>query len=123
MRAVLSPLGLTHVQFVLLISTAWLEAHVVTITQVTLARHAQTDVMMTSQVVRTLEEKGLITRTPQLTDSRAKIVSLTDAGRVLVQQANARVEEADAQFFAPLADQVPSFVAAMNRLVQETKDE
>ena len=122
MRAVLSPLGLTHVQFVLLASTAWLEAHSVTITQVTLAHHAQIDVMMTSQVVRTLEEKGLITRAPQLTDTRAKVVSLTDAGRILVQQATAQVEEADAQFFAPLAEQVSAFVATMNRLVQAAND-
>ena len=51
-RAALLPLGLTHVQFVLLASLVWLTQHGRTVTQTDLAEQAQTDPMMTSQVVR-----------------------------------------------------------------------
>ena len=52
-RAALKPFGLTHVQFVLLASLAWLGADG-PVTQQQLAGHAGTDPMMTSQVVRAL---------------------------------------------------------------------
>jgi MarR family transcriptional regulator, organic hydroperoxide resistance regulator len=61
-RAALEPLDLTHVQFVLLASLAWLSNQETSIPQVLLAGHANTDVMMTSQVVRTLEAKGYLAR-------------------------------------------------------------
>jgi hypothetical protein len=56
MRSALAPLGITHVQFVLLASVAWLENSDKLVSQASLSRHAHTDVMMTSQVVRTLED-------------------------------------------------------------------
>src|SRR4051794_26973384 len=60
--AALTPLGLTHVQFVLLASTWWLNEHGGNPNQLTLARHAGTDVKMTSQVLGKLEAKELIRR-------------------------------------------------------------
>jgi len=55
MAAALAPLGLTHVQFVLLASAWWLNSRDQHPNQLTVARHAGTDVKMTSQVLRTLE--------------------------------------------------------------------
>ena len=65
MVAALRPLGLTHVQFVLLASTWWLTdvAHE-TVTQRRVAEHAGTDATMTSQVLRALEARGLVTGCP-----------------------------------------------------------
>src|SRR4051794_41912041 len=62
-RATLGPFDLTHVQFVLLASLAWLRADG-PVTQRELASHARTDPMMTSQVLRALEAKGLVDRHP-----------------------------------------------------------
>jgi DNA-binding MarR family transcriptional regulator len=62
-RAALTPLGLTHVQFVLLASLTWLDASG-PVTQKQLADHAVTDPMMTSQVLRALERRGLMERRP-----------------------------------------------------------
>src|SRR3954447_5865618 len=62
-RAALKPFGLTHVQFVLLASLTWLEGDG-PITQRRLAEHAASDPMMTSQVLRLLERRGLVSRTP-----------------------------------------------------------
>src|SRR6185295_17722147 len=66
-RKALKVFGLTHVQFVLLASLVWASDEV-SFTQKQLAEHAKTDVMMTSQVLRTLERKGLIRRTVGITD-------------------------------------------------------
>ena len=72
-RAALLPLGLTHVQFVLLASLVWLTQHGRTVTQTDLAEQAQTDPMMTSQVVRALEARGLLTRETSAQDRRARV--------------------------------------------------
>ncbi|HEY3629387.1 MAG TPA: MarR family winged helix-turn-helix transcriptional regulator, partial [Jatrophihabitantaceae bacterium] len=63
--AALRPLDLTHVQFVLLASSWWLTSVAgETPSQRRVAEHAGTDPMMTSQVLRALEAKGLIGRAP-----------------------------------------------------------
>lgn len=102
--AALRPHGLTHVQFVLLAGTWWLGQHPGPPTQRRLADHAEVDAMMTSQVLRTLEAKGLIARIDDAEDTRAKRVSLTDAGRARVTAALPTVESVDRRFF----DAVPS---------------
>jgi DNA-binding MarR family transcriptional regulator len=97
--AVLEPLQLTHVQFVLLACTWWLESQGQVPNQLQLARQAGTDVKMTSQVVRRLEAKGLLQRQVDPDDSRARRLRLTAEGQRLAQRAIAAVEETDARFF------------------------
>ena len=101
--AALGPLGLTHVQFVLLACTWWLNNQGDDPNQATVAQQAGTDVKMTSQVVRALEAKGLVTREIDPADTRAKRLRVTDAGALLAPRAIAAVEQADAEFFAPVA--------------------
>ncbi|WP_433466087.1 MarR family winged helix-turn-helix transcriptional regulator [Spirillospora sp. CA-128828] len=104
--AELKPLGLTHVQFVLLASTWWLTTVAgETPSQRRVAEHAATDPMMTSQVLRTLESKGLLERKQNPGDSRARHVGVTEAGADLAARAIQVVEAADAAFFAPVTDQ------------------
>lgn len=99
--AALRPLDLTHVQFVLLAVLWWF----VTLrderpSQRELAEQAGTDPMMTSQVVRALERKGLLVRTPHPTDARARQLDLTAKGKRLARKAIDVVEGADDEFFA-----------------------
>lgn len=108
-NAGLKPFGLTHAQFVLLASLAWLVSDARQLTQVDLANHAKMDVMMTSNVLRTLEEKGLILRNAHPTDTRAKSLSITSKGLELAGQAVQAVEGIDRDFFAPLGTDVPGF--------------
>jgi DNA-binding MarR family transcriptional regulator len=96
---VLAPLDLTHVQFVLLASTWWLNEHGRRPTQVELAAQAGTDVKMTSQVVRSLEAKGLLERQVDAADTRARRLRATRRGARLAPRAIAVVERADAEFF------------------------
>ncbi|MEU3829082.1 MarR family winged helix-turn-helix transcriptional regulator [Streptomyces sp. SID161] len=97
--AALGPLDLTHVQFVLLACTWWLNTHGTHPNQLALARQAGTDVKMTSQVVRALEAKGLIEREVDPADTRAKRLRVTDVGAELAPRAIAAVEDVDARFF------------------------
>lgn len=99
-RSALVPFELTHVQFVLLAALS--SAQPAQLTQRELAEMAASDVMMTSQVVRVLEKKGLLTRHPHPTDGRAMVLVPTAPGSALINEANAAVEEADDAFFDAL---------------------
>lgn len=99
-RAVLKPYDLTHVQFVLLASLAWLDVDE-PVTQRDLADHAATDPMMTSQVVRALERRKLVRRPAHPEDGRARALTITKQGRALANEAVVAVEACDRTFFAP----------------------
>ncbi|KDN81592.1 MarR family winged helix-turn-helix transcriptional regulator [Kitasatospora cheerisanensis] len=101
--AALGPLDLTHVQFVLLACTWWLNTHGEHPNQLAVARQAGTDVKMTSQVLRALEAKGLIEREVDPADTRAKRLRVTSAGAELAPRAIAAVEDVDVRFFQPVA--------------------
>src|SRR5262249_19206779 len=100
--AALAPLDLTHVQFVLLACTWWLNEQGEQPTQVRLAAQAGTDIKMTSQVVRSLETKGLLERRVDPADTRARRLRATRRGARLAPRAIAVVEAVDAEFFAQL---------------------
>ncbi len=98
----------------LLASLWWLEDHEPEPpTQASLAAQAGTDRMMTSQVLRKLETRGLVERTPDPSDTRARRLGLTPAGRELVGRALDDVERADADYFAPLAHRHEAFLEAL----------
>jgi DNA-binding MarR family transcriptional regulator len=114
-RAALKPYDLTHVQFVLLAALTYLQADG-PVTQKALAGTAATDPMMTSQVLRALEERGLVHRPAHPTDRRARAVAVTEAGRDLANQAVVAVEACDAAFFAGLGGDLPAFIVALRNL-------
>ena len=98
--AALAPLDLTHVQFVLLACAWWLNQRGEHPNQLAVARQAGTDINMTSQVLRTLERKGLIEREVDPSDTRAKRLRVTAAGAALAPRAIDAVERVDAEFFS-----------------------
>ena len=98
--AALRPLGLTHVQFVLLAGIWWLGQGDQRPSQRELADHAGTDRMMTSQVLRTLESRGLLRRELDGVDARVRRLAVTPEGERLSGQAIAAVEATDKAYFA-----------------------
>lgn len=115
-RAALEPTGLTHAQFVLLASVAWLEGHAADDappTQADVAAHARTDAVMTSEVLRTLEGKRLVHRGPHPADARARAVRTTSAGRALAADAVALVEAVDAEFFGAPGEELQALAALL----------
>jgi DNA-binding MarR family transcriptional regulator len=117
MVTALAPLDLTHVQFVLLASAWWLNTQDQHPNQLAVARQAGTDVKMTSQVLRTLETKGLIVREVDQADTRARLVRVTGAGADLARRAIAAVEAADAAFFAATSN-VPALLSLLRPLAR-----
>ncbi len=100
----LAPLDLTHVQFVLLAATWWLNLRGEDPNQLSVARQAGTDVKMTSEVLRKLEAKGLIVRAVDPADTRARRLRVTERGGELAVRAVAAVEAVDIAFFRATPD-------------------
>lgn len=118
-RTALAPHGLTHVQFVLLACLWWLgEQAGEAPTQARLAAQAGTDPMMTSQVLRKLEARGLLERRADRGDTRVRRLRLTTAGRDLTARAVDEVERTDVAYFAPLGGRQDALVAALAALVE-----
>jgi DNA-binding MarR family transcriptional regulator len=117
-NAALKEFDLTHGQFVVLASAAWLARQSDAVTQQAIAAHANIDKMMTSNIVRSLQEKGLITRAEHSTDTRAKTVTLTPDGERALMPALHTVERIDKEVFAPLGTTVATF----NQLLQKMLD-
>jgi len=99
-RAALQPLGLTHTQFVMLAVATWFGAEE-PLTQMRLSQLTGSDPMTTSQVVRALLADGLFEREAHPTDTRAKVISVSEAGRELARKAVVVVEETVAAFKTP----------------------
>ncbi len=120
-RRALTPFDLTHSQFVLLASIYWLTLSGAEVTQTALSKHSKIDVMTVSQVLRALQARKLLQRREHSTDTRAKAVELTEAGKNVIQPAVKAVEKFDGEFFAalkgnPLAD----FNTKMKKLIAST---
>ena len=99
LRSALAPLGLTNAQFRLLVSVTWLTSRHTSVRQSDIALHAGMDPVMTSEVLRTLESRGLIVRVPHPSDRRAKSISATVAGGALADRALRLATVVEANFF------------------------
>jgi DNA-binding MarR family transcriptional regulator len=121
LRKALAKFDLTHSQFVILASTHWLTLQKQEVTQVLLSSHTKIDPMTTSTVLRTLQGKGLLQRQEHGTDTRAKTVTLTDAGKKITKQAVLVVEKFDDEFFKPLGDKTKEFNKKLIALMEERK--
>ena len=108
-KKVLEQHGITHSQYVLMASIHWLTLHDLEVTQIVLSGHTKIDPMTTSMVLRTLQKKGFVQRHEHLTDTRAKIVELTESGIQTVKDAVITVEKFDTDFFSRLENEISTF--------------
>lgn len=97
-RDALEPYNLTYVQFVLLAALTY-DRGASRLTQKELAAYTHLDEMMTSQVLRKLEQKRFIRRDINTRDKRAFIISPTATGTKRASQAVKIVEQVDQKFF------------------------
>lgn len=98
----LRKLGITHPQFVVLTTLNFLSQSDDNVTQVSIAKMADMDVMSASQIIRGLEKKEFIKRTTNPEDSRANSVILLPKGQEMVRLAIPIVEKIDEEFFGVL---------------------
>lgn len=118
LRKALEGVGLTHVQFVLLASIALLSQERECVTQAEVARFADVDENMTSQVVRALVDHGYVERHGHPTDQRARSLRLTTQGERAVAKAKERVAPARDAFFAPLGDHARDLAHLLRKVVE-----
>ncbi len=98
----LAPLNLTFMQFVVLALTFWLGHLGEQPTQSRIASFGQIDRMTLSSVLRLLEEKGYVLRSPHPDDSRANWVTLTETGRAAALESKRLMWNTQADFFGRL---------------------
>lgn len=105
LEAALLPLGLTHMQYVVLRVADYLAQAGERPTQARLAAGTATDRMMVSKVLQLLEGKGLVVRPVHPDDARAHHVVLTEAGRRMVARSVPLAMRAQAEFFGRLGNE------------------
>lgn len=116
-ESALDRLDLTHLQFILLAGIGWLTRDGYLLTQVRLAEFCKIDVMQVSQVARKLEVKELLERCAHPTDTRAKVLKLTQNGDAILEQALSLIEDLDAAFFGRCKEVTLSF--ELKKLLRE----
>jgi DNA-binding MarR family transcriptional regulator len=110
---------ISHAQFVITAVLLWFEEHGETATQVAIARFSKLDKMTVSKSLKKLTEQGYVNRSESETDTRAKNVSLTDAGKIKVSELIPLVEGIDERFFKVLGSiGVHQLNRLLNGLVQ-----
>jgi len=104
MNRALDEISLTHTQFVILAALGWLLKSSESVTQKEIADHSNTDSMMVSKILRTLQKNELVDRKEHETDTRAKCVFLTNKGIDTLQKAIEIKTHANNSFFENLSD-------------------
>lgn len=118
MNRALGKMGLTLTQFSLMAGLYWLSKEKQTVTQQQLADYANTDKMMTSKVLMTLEKKQIIERVKDDNDSRAKQLRITDQGTQILKEAYKTVKQVDDVFFKNVVKDKAVFDNLLTRLIK-----
>ncbi len=114
----LKKLNLTHPQFVVLASLAYLSQNNIEVTQVMISKISGIDVMTVSQILNLLEKHNFVKRKEHSKDTRAKTVVLNKKGEEILQKAVPLVERIDEIFFGKLdndEDRFKQFLAKLNQ--------
>jgi DNA-binding MarR family transcriptional regulator len=116
----LKAVGITHPQFVVMTVLSYLSQTNEFVTQASIAKMADMDVMSVSQIIRGLEEKGFLTRTTNPKDTRANAVRLLAKGKKAIERALPLVEKIDEDFFSVLSKDEKLFRDLLHKLIKET---
>ena len=116
----LKKMKLTHPQFVVLASLAYLSQDSnEEITQVMISKLSGIDVMTVSQILNLLEKNDFVKRKEHSRDTRAKAVILNKKGEEVLQKAVPLVEQIDEIFFEKLDTDEKQFKHFLARLNEE----
>lgn len=118
----LKQIGLTPAQFYLLSGLEKLSQVDKSVSQVELATFVQMSVMMTSSVIRKLEKKGYIRRIPHPEDPRANCLELTEAGKIIRNQAIEISVKANEKFFDVNKKETKEFMEYLKKLVERDRE-
>ncbi|VXD11292.1 SRPBCC domain-containing protein [Marinoscillum sp. 108] len=109
--------NITSPQMTILTAIYWLLQNERDTIQVAVADAAKMDKMTTSTVLRTLQKKGLVTRTEHASDTRAKTVHLTKRGLETTVKSLKRVNNFNLDYFSALGDSKMTFINLLRKLL------
>jgi len=109
--------NITSPQMTLLTTIYWLIQNKRDPIQVAVADTAKMDKMTTSTVLRTLQKKGLITRTEHSKDTRAKVVHLTEKGIEITVKSLRQVNKFNIDYFSALGDSKATFINLLQKII------
>ena len=115
----LKKINLTHPQFVVLASLAYLSQNDNEVTQVMISKLSEIDVMTVSQILSLLEKHDCVKRKEHSRDTRAKVVILNKKGEEILQTAVPLIEQIDEFFFGKLDNDEELFKHFLVRLNKE----
>ena len=115
----LKKMNLTHPQFVVLASLAYLSQDSNEVTQVMISKLSGIDVMTVSQILNLLEKNDFVKRKEHSRDTRAKAVILNKKGEETLQKAVPLIEQIDEIFFKKLDTDEEQFKHFLVRLNEE----
>ena len=115
----LKKMNLTHPQFVVLASLAYLLQDSDEVTQVMISKLSGIDVMTVSQILNLLEKNDFVKRKEHSRDTRAKVVILNKKGEEILQTAVPLIEQIDEFFFGKLDNDEELFKHFLVRLNKE----
>jgi DNA-binding MarR family transcriptional regulator len=121
LRRALAPIGLTHVQYIVLVIVWRLRDTMPHVTQAAVSKLGELDANMASQVIRSLVEKGLLVRRPHPKDGRAVSLELTEDGADCVEKARAAVTPLIDEFFEPLGKDQENLARMLSRLNEDDR--
>lgn len=113
-----APLGLSSTNAVILVNLLHLLLEKKRISQAAVAELSNVDIMTTSNALRTLENKGLVVRTPDATDRRFNILTLTPIGHETAIKALHLIAMAHQRFFNVIASDQTKLSELLSRLLQ-----
>ncbi|MDR1277008.1 MAG: MarR family transcriptional regulator [Candidatus Accumulibacter sp.] len=109
-------IGITHPQFVVMTVLNFLGQSEEFVSQASIAKMADMDVMSVSQIVRGLEAHGYLARSTNPKDMRANAIGLLEKGEEAIRLALPIVEKIDEDFFGVLSDDETVFRDFLHRL-------
>jgi DNA-binding MarR family transcriptional regulator len=112
----LRKIGITHPQFVVMTVLNFLGQSEEFVSQASIAKMADMDVMSVSQIIRSLEANGYLARAANPKDTRAYALHLLDKGQEAIRLALPIVEKIDDDFFGVLSDDEKVFRDFLHRL-------
>lgn len=116
-KKALEPYHIAHAQFVILAITLWFEAQGDAVSQSSIIRQSKLDKMTVSQSLKKLVAVGYVKRQEHHKDTRAKSVSLTKKGKMLIVKLVPIVEAIDTTFFGVLKkNKQQSLIDILNEL-------
>lgn len=116
----LKEIDLTHVQYLILKAVYELEVNHEEKTQVKISNQARTNIMMTSKVIRSLEDKNFLDRYNHAGDKRAFRVTISKKGKKALRKAINIIEEFEKEFFNSL-EKKKKIQKTLTKLIDEKK--